>query len=210
MAQAASQCCHLLPTCSNLLMSSTASVFASSIEAVLLRIGLHSAPMGLSLIGHLLRNAQEMGSRGIRASGLPPCEPSLSPVYCVLGAWMPLHSKLKGTANDSSVEILFQLGTHQDAASGARFVLPPFPTIIDCLHSCPISQCRVHALLEWLKDSARETIQRRTGSVPETSGQPLPTPAPAHIHCIAAILWHSRDLAITYNLQELITKDLLR
>lgn len=46
----------LLVTCTTLLMTSSAVIYANSIESVLLTIGLHSTEMGLGLLDQLLRN----------------------------------------------------------------------------------------------------------------------------------------------------------
>lgn len=57
VAEAASPTPNLLVTCTALLVSPSSIVYAANIEAVLLKIGLHSTGMGLSLIDHLLRNS---------------------------------------------------------------------------------------------------------------------------------------------------------
>ena len=33
-----------------------------------------------------------------------------------------------------------------------------------------------------------------------------PSPAPAHVHCVAAILWYSHDMPVTYNLHGIVSK----
>ncbi len=45
---------------------------------------------------------------------------------------------------------------------------------------------------------------------PARSGAELPSPAPAHVHCVAAILWYSHDLPVTYNIHGIVSKQLLR
>ena len=75
------------------------------------------------------------------------------------------------------------------------------------------------ALAGWLGDNARVALQR-TGVCVEGDYRPrrsshmrstdLPSPAPIHIHCVAAILWHSQELPVTYDLKGIITRDLLR
>ncbi len=37
------------------------------------------------------------------------------------GAGVPLHGKVNGMANESTVDILFQLGAIQDAGTSARY-----------------------------------------------------------------------------------------
>ena len=77
---------------------------------------------------------------------------------------------------------------------------------------------RVEALAQWLGDSARVALQRN-GIYTDDAYRPsprerydvgLPSPAPAHVHTIAAILWQSHELPVCYNLPDIITKDLLR
>lgn len=57
VSQAAAQTPQLLLTCTSLLLSPSAIVYANNIESVLLKIGLHSAEMGLCLSDQLLRNS---------------------------------------------------------------------------------------------------------------------------------------------------------
>ena len=72
-------------------------------------------------------------------------------------------------------------------------------------------------MLEWLGDSARVCLQRlgeqgddgyRT--LPRDGTPDIPSPAPAHVHTIAAILWQSQELPVTYDLQAMVTKELLK
>lgn len=77
---------------------------------------------------------------------------------------------------------------------------------------------RVHAFLQWLADSSQAYIQRlssvhetRLGSsIPEPASPISVNPAPEHVHCVAAILWYSQELPVTYNLLELITPNLVQ
>jgi len=153
-------------------------LYASNIEAVLLKIGLHSTEMGLTLIDNILRNI-----------------PSNSPDDTV--TTLPLHGRVSGMANESTIDILYQLGTKQDSGTPAR----------------------LKALMDWLGDSARVALQKSHGGYSRDSynGMPhhsmmhvdLPSPAPAHVHCVAAILWHSHELPVTYNIRAVISKELL-
>ena len=104
---------------------------------------------------------------------------------------------MNGIANESTIDILYQLGMTQDCGTASR----------------------IKALLQWLEDSAQLALQRARSahqdsgynSFPRRHTTPdLPAPAPAHIYCIAAILWSSQELAATYNLEELVTDHLLR
>jgi len=73
-------------------------------------------------------------------------------------------------------------------------------------------------MLQWLGDSARVAIQRKSvfsdnsyrQSPFETQYVSLPGPAPLHVHCIATVLWQSCETRVEYNLSQLITKDLVR
>lgn len=56
VAAAAAPTPNLLNTCSALLVSPLSSLYASNIETVLLRMGLHSVEMGLALIDNILRS----------------------------------------------------------------------------------------------------------------------------------------------------------
>ena len=56
VAAAAAPTPNLLATCTSLLMSSMALLYSPQIEAVLLKIGLHSKTMGLALIDNILRS----------------------------------------------------------------------------------------------------------------------------------------------------------
>ena len=51
----------LLVTCTALLVSPSSIIYFTNIEAVLLRIGLHSTEIGLALIDSLLRNVGAPG-----------------------------------------------------------------------------------------------------------------------------------------------------
>ena len=56
----------LLLTCTTLLMSTSAILYSSNIESVLLTLGLHSIDMGLSLIDHILRNTAFSSDEGMQ------------------------------------------------------------------------------------------------------------------------------------------------
>ncbi|XP_076097651.1 dual E2 ubiquitin-conjugating enzyme/E3 ubiquitin-protein ligase BIRC6-like isoform X3 [Mytilus galloprovincialis] len=175
VAAAAATTSSLLTTCSALLVSpvSASSVYYYNIEAVLLKLGLHSLQMGLVLIDNILRSPSVQQQRDLRT---------------------PFMGKVSGLANDSTVELLYQLGITQD----------------------PGTSKRVQALLNWLGDSARVALQKTAFSsdgysrIPHhTTFMSLPSPAPTHIHCVAVILWQSHQLPVEYNLNALITKDLI-
>ncbi|XP_064622207.1 baculoviral IAP repeat-containing protein 6-like isoform X2 [Lineus longissimus] len=118
----------------------------------------------------------------------PPAEP--------VSANLPLYGKTNGVANEATVDILYQLGMTQDAGTHTR----------------------VMCLAQWLGDNARVALQKN-GVYSDDHYRPsprqtfamdegLPNPAPAHVHCIAAILWQSSELQITYSLHNIITRDL--
>lgn len=83
------------------------------------------------------------------------------------------------------MEILYQLGTTQDAGTSRR----------------------VHALLCWLLDTAQAHVRHQASvfSLP-----PAPSPASEHVHCVAAILWQSQERGVDYDLLALLTSDLIR
>ena len=99
VAAAAAPTPNLLVTCTALLVSPSAHLYTNNIEAVLLKIGLHSTEIGLVLIDHLLRNATSSNRED----------------WC-----LPLHGKVSGVANDYTLNILFQLGVAQDVGTEAR------------------------------------------------------------------------------------------
>ena len=76
------------------------------------------------------------------------------------------------------------------------------------------------ALMEWLGDSARVALQKSHSSAAENSdrfhsshqpGAVLPMPAVAHVHTVAAILWHNHDqTASGVNMKQVLTRELLR
>ena len=73
-------------------------------------------------------------------------------------------------------------------------------------------------MTEWLGDSARVALQKSHGFDggyrPSRQNQlgltDLPTPAAAHVHCVAAILWHCQEISIGYDLKAITGPDLLR
>lgn len=175
VASAAAAIPHLLTTCTALLVSPQANTHSPPyLETVLLKLGLHSTDMGLTLIDSLLRKSSFLGQ----------------PDTCV--SYM---GKVCGVANDSTIEILYQLGTVQDSGTAAR----------------------LKALILWLGDSAKVAIEKSEmlslnngyGPAPhETTYFTLPHPAAAHVHCIAAILWYSRNLPVCSELRSIITPEL--
>jgi len=70
-------------------------------------------------------------------------------------------------------------------------------------------------MIDWLGDSARTALQKAHGGLAEGYhhyGLPvdLSTAAPAHVHCVAAVLWNSQEKHVGYNLFDLVSMDLLR
>ncbi|XP_064603703.1 baculoviral IAP repeat-containing protein 6-like isoform X3 [Liolophura sinensis] len=166
---------NLLTTCMALLVSPVAGIYATNMEAVLLKIGLHSSVMGLALIDNILKNVSTLQETD---------------------ATVPYLGKVNGIANDSTIEILYRLGITQDHST------------VD----------RIRALAQWLGDSAGLALQRTSMFAENSFLNPqashnqyfsLPNPAPAHIHCIGAILWQSRGQADEHALRDVITKDLV-
>ncbi|XP_056423373.1 baculoviral IAP repeat-containing protein 6 isoform X3 [Hyla sarda] len=174
MASAAAPTANLLQTCAALLMSPYCGMHSPNIEAVLVKIGLQSTRIGLRLIDILLRNCA--------ASGSDPADLN-SPL---------LFGRLNGLSSDSTIDILYQLGTTQD----------------------PGTKDRIQALLKWVSDSARVASLKRSGrstfNPPNNSPREfgLLMPSPSHLHCVAAILWHSYELPVEYDLPGLLNRDL--
>ncbi|XP_062579414.1 baculoviral IAP repeat-containing protein 6-like [Saccostrea cucullata] len=172
VANSAAQIPNLMNTCSALLVSPISSVYVPNIEEVLLCLGLHSVDMGLALVDNILRSPSNRANSGFG---------------------MPYLGKVSGQANESTVELLYQLGMVQD--HGTRL--------------------RVQALLSWLKDSARLALQRSSLSTSEGYRRvqqelsSLPSPAPSHIQVVSAILWQSNDLPVEYDLGGLVTRELV-
>ncbi|KYO23914.1 baculoviral IAP repeat-containing protein 6 isoform C [Alligator mississippiensis] len=174
MASAAAPTANLLQTCAALLMSPYCGMHSPNIEAVLVKIGLQSTRIGLKLIDILLRNCS--------ASGSDPADLN-SPL---------LFGRLNGLSSDSTIDILYQLGTTQD----------------------PGTKDRIQALLKWVSDSARVAAMKKSGRIsyicPNSSTREygLLMPSPSHLHCVAAILWHSYELLVEYDLPALLDRDL--
>ncbi|XP_056147249.1 baculoviral IAP repeat-containing protein 6 [Lampris incognitus] len=178
MASAAAPTANLLQTCAALLMSPYCGMHSPNIEAVLVKIGLQSTRIGLKLIDILLRNCA--------ASGTDPANLN-SPL---------LFGRLNGLSSDSTIDILYQIGTTQD----------------------PGTKDRIQALLQWVHDSSRMAAHRRSGPIGYTSPSSgsssssreygLLMPSPSHLHCVAAILWHSYELPADYDLAVLLNREL--
>ncbi|XP_053375851.1 baculoviral IAP repeat-containing protein 6-like isoform X2 [Mercenaria mercenaria] len=174
VAEAAAPTRGLLNTCTALLVSPISTVYSPTIEAVLQKLGLHSGELGLALIDNILRSNTSVSDNELASQYL---------------------GKMGGIANESTVEILYQLGTVQDRWTADR----------------------LKAMLQWLGDSARVALQRKAvfsdegfRHIPcEVTNMTLPGPAPSHVHCIAAVLWHSNEMRVDYNLSHLVTKDLV-
>ncbi|XP_038816430.1 baculoviral IAP repeat-containing protein 6 [Salvelinus namaycush] len=175
MASAAAPTANLLQTCAALLMSPYCGMHSPNIEAVLVKIGLQSTRIGLKLIDILLRNCA--------ASGTDPTNLN-SPL---------LFGRLNGLSSDSTIDILYQLGTTQD----------------------PATKDRIHALLQWVHDSSLVAAHKRSGPVgyirqssSSSREYGLVMPSPSHLHCVAAILWHSYELPVNYDLPVLLNREL--
>ncbi|XP_029691286.1 baculoviral IAP repeat-containing protein 6 isoform X2 [Takifugu rubripes] len=178
MASAAAPTANLLQTCAALLMSPYCGMHSPNIEAVLVKIGLQSTHIGLKLIEILLRNCA--------AAGTDPANLN-SPL---------LFGRLNGLSSDSTVDILYQMGTTQDAGT----------------------KDRIQALLQWVHDSS-QVASHKVSSPMGYAGPGVYTsaslrefgllmPSPSHLHCVAAILWHSYELPVNYDLHSLLNRDL--
>ncbi|XP_078504877.1 dual E2 ubiquitin-conjugating enzyme/E3 ubiquitin-protein ligase BIRC6 isoform X4 [Lissotriton helveticus] len=174
MASAAAPTANLLQTCAALLMSPYCGMHSPNIEAVLVKIGLQSTRIGLKLIDILLRNCA--------ASGIDPTDLN-SPL---------LFGRLNGLSSDSTIDLLYQLGTTQD----------------------PGTKDRIQTLLKWVSDSARVAAMKQSGRINNSCLNSsnreygLLMPSPSHLHCVSAILWHSYELPVEYDLPALLNRDL--
>ncbi|XP_028323473.1 baculoviral IAP repeat-containing protein 6 isoform X3 [Gouania willdenowi] len=177
MASAAAPTANLLQTCAALLMSPYCGMHSPNIEAVLVKIGLQSTRIGLKLIDILLRNCA--------ASGTDPANLN-SPL---------LFGRLNGLSSDSTIDILYQLGTTQDSGT----------------------KDRIQALLQWVHDSSQVAAHKISvpnaysglGTSSATSREyGLLMPSPSHLHCVASILWHSYELPVDYDLPALLNREL--
>uniref|UniRef100_A0A7N8X1U1 Dual E2 ubiquitin-conjugating enzyme/E3 ubiquitin-protein ligase BIRC6 n=1 Tax=Mastacembelus armatus TaxID=205130 RepID=A0A7N8X1U1_9TELE len=179
MASAAAPTANLLQTCAALLMSPYCGMHSPNIEAVLVKIGLQSTRIGLKLIDILLRNCA--------ASGTDPANLN-SPL---------LFGRLNGLSSDSTIDILYQLGTTQDSGT----------------------KDRIQALLHWVHDSSRVAAHKLSSPMGYTGAAAgfssassreygLVMPSPSHLHCVAAILWHSYELPVDYDLPALLNREL--
>ncbi|XP_022103700.1 LOW QUALITY PROTEIN: baculoviral IAP repeat-containing protein 6-like [Acanthaster planci] len=170
IATTASGMPSLLTTCTSLLLSPHCQEHAASIEAVLLKLGLCSTEVGLSLFDVVLRNIYG-GSEGDNGA--------------------PLMGRKADASTESTVDIIYQLGTTLDQGTRER----------------------VQALLAWLGDTARVHLHKNS-SFPRSPLTFSPTevsllnPAPAHILGVASILWASHDMRVPYRVGSLIPKEL--
>ncbi|XP_076848185.1 LOW QUALITY PROTEIN: dual E2 ubiquitin-conjugating enzyme/E3 ubiquitin-protein ligase BIRC6 [Brachyhypopomus gauderio] len=175
MASAAAPTANLLQTCAALLMSPYCGMHSPNIEAVLLKIGLQSTRVGLKLIDILLRNCAASGTDLANLN---------SPL---------LFGRLNGLSSDSTIDILYQLGTTQD----------------------PGTKDRIQALLQWVHDSSRVAALKQSVAASLVSPGAsrsceygLLMPSPSHLHCVAAILWHSYEMPVDYDLPALLSREL--
>uniref|UniRef100_A0A2C9JJC5 Dual E2 ubiquitin-conjugating enzyme/E3 ubiquitin-protein ligase BIRC6 n=1 Tax=Biomphalaria glabrata TaxID=6526 RepID=A0A2C9JJC5_BIOGL len=170
----------LLATCTSLLVHPFIGIHAMKIETILIKLGLCNSEIGLALFDHILRQ--------------PSRDSEQASPHSYLG-------KVHGAASPYTVEILYRLGTVQDEKT------------------C----CRVKALLKWLEDCSKASLTRvNIYSGPSGSGTSfgqrisnmsydmLTSPSPEHVQCVAAILWHSVECPVNYELTELITESFIR
>lgn len=75
---------------------------------------------------------------------------------------------------------------------------------------------RIQALLHWVYDSSRVAGHKMgalagyasAGSSSSSREYGLLMPSPSHLHCVAAILWHSFELPVDYDLPGLLNREL--
>ncbi|ETE62917.1 Baculoviral IAP repeat-containing protein 6, partial [Ophiophagus hannah] len=90
-----------------------------------------------------------------------------------------LFGRLNGLSSDSTIDILYQLGTTQDPGTKERVAAMKKSGRVN--YVCPNSSTREYGLL---------------------------MPSPSHLHCVAAILWHSYELLVEYDLPALLNREL--
>ncbi|GFS25394.1 baculoviral IAP repeat-containing protein 6, partial [Elysia marginata] len=181
VAQTAASTPNLLSTCTSLLLHPAIGVHAPKIETILVRLGLSHGEISLALLDNILRQ---------------PASPN-TPYASV----MSYLGKIHGIASPHTVEIIYKLGTNQDENT----------------------QQRVSALLRWLEDCARanlthyqdfESSESSSRSFSFFNGSrghnTLCNPSPEHVQCVAAVLWHSVELPVSYPLQRLVSVDFIR
>ncbi|XP_072169396.1 dual E2 ubiquitin-conjugating enzyme/E3 ubiquitin-protein ligase BIRC6-like [Diadema setosum] len=172
IAQTAAQTPGLLTTCMALLASPHCRPYRRDIESLLLQLSRSRTEVGLALMDMFLRNNYTF-SHGEQDSG------------------MFLLGRPSCLASDSSVDIIYQLGTGSD--SGTRD--------------------RLQTLLDWLGDTARVALHMHSSYMraphtfsPVESG--LLHPAPIHVHCVAAVLWATFTQSTIHNMVNMITTEL--
>lgn len=79
---------------------------------------------------------------------------------------------------------------------------------------------RIQALLQWVHDSSQVASHKLSsplgyagpGAYASASLREfgLLMPSPSHLHCVAAILWHSYELPVSYDLHSLLSRDLFQ
>lgn len=92
---------------------------------------------------------------------------------------------------------------------------------LTCVHKLYINMfcSRIQALLQWVHDSSRVAAHKLTGpmgysavggasSSTSLREYGLLMPSPSHLHCVAAILWHSYELPVDYDLPALLNREL--
>ncbi|GFO34551.1 baculoviral iap repeat-containing protein 6, partial [Plakobranchus ocellatus] len=183
VAQTAAQTPNLMSTCTSLLLHPVIGLHAAKIETILVRLGLSHKDISLTLLDNILRQ---------------PSNPSIHPVVAPAMSYL---GKVHGIASPYTVEIIYRLGTTQDENTHER----------------------VAALLHWLEDCARSSLTQAQDVHPARNGNrsfgsysvglgdnTLCNPSPEHVQCIAAVLWYSMELPVTYPLHRLVNVDSIR
>lgn len=100
-------------------------------------------------------------------------------------------------------------------ADGLNLQVSSIHNITDFILTSFLMRVRIQALLKWVSDSARVAAMKKSGRVnhyvcPSRSTREygLLMPSPSHLHCVAAILWHSYELFVEYDLPALLNREL--
>ncbi|XP_046401534.1 baculoviral IAP repeat-containing protein 6 [Ischnura elegans] len=187
VASAAAAVPGLPQTCSGLLLvpprgspraSPPSTLLGPTLERVLLRLGLFDSSLALSLINLLLSNGAAAAFGNAGSSGVGS--------QCGIGWDVTAYGSRRDDAVDSVVELLFCLCTTRNDTTGER----------------------VGALLEWLKNSAREALGDVRPPQYRAFNGSWPAPPAHYVHCASAILWSSHAEGTSSQIEDSITPEL--
>lgn len=112
------------------------------------------------------------------------------------------------------------MGTTQDAGTKDRCASTARrPDAGRCPLTDSVALPRIQALLQWVHDSSRVASEKAGGPSGYAGASAyassaslrefgLLMPSPSHLHCVAAVLWHSYELPVSYDLHALLSREL--